>query len=209
MTAVKQLKAEVRDRVGKGAARAIRRQGKVPAVIYGAGKPPQSIALDFNQTHQLIYAGHFLTTIFEVEVGAEKTRVIPRDFQLDPVRDTPVHVDFLRVDRDATIDVEVPVHFINQDASPGLKQGGSLNVVSHHIGLTVRADAIPDAITVDLTGLEFNDTVHISDVKLPAGAVPTVTDRDFTIATIAPPTAEEASGEAGAADASGADAKKS
>ncbi|GGC80436.1 50S ribosomal protein L25/general stress protein Ctc [Chelatococcus reniformis] len=207
MTAVKQLKAEVRDRVGKGAARAIRRQGLVPAVIYGAGKPAQSIALDFNHTRQLIYAGHFLTTIFEVEVGTEKTRVIPRDFQLDPVRDTPVHVDFLRIGRDATIDVEVPVHFINQDASPGLKQGGSLNVVSHHVGLTVRADSIPEAITVDLKGLEFNDTVHISDVRLPVGAVPTITDRDFTIATIAPPTVAEAAADGAAADAP-ADAKK-
>lgn len=188
MTAVKQINASARDRVGKGAARAVRRQGLVPAVIYGGGQPPVSIALDFNQTKQLIFAGHFLTTIFEVEVGSQTHRVIPRDYQLDPVKDTPLHVDFLRVNRNATVEVEVPVHFINHEASPGLKAGGTLNIVRHAVELSVAADAIPEALTVDLTGREIGDSIHISAIALPAGAEPTITDRDFTIATIVPPT---------------------
>lgn len=192
MTAVKQIIAEARTRVGKGAARELRRQGRSPAVIYGAGQEPLPISIEYAPLRQAIYAGGFMTTIFEIEVGSKKERVIPRDYQLDPVRDTPLHVDFLRVTRDATVEVEVPVHFINQDAAPGLKAGGALNVVSHHIGLTVRADSIPEAIEVDLTGLDFNDSIHISNVKLPKGATPTITDRDFTIASITAPVAEEA-----------------
>jgi len=187
MTDVKQIKAVARDRVGKGAARAVRRQGQVPAVIYGAGQPATPVALDFNETKRLIFAGHFLTTIFEVDLGGEKTRVIPRDYQLDPVKDTPVHVDFLRVSKDATISVEVPVHFINQAASPGIKAGGTLNIVHHTIELIVPADAIPDAIEVDVTGLEIGASIHLNDIKLPQGARATTHERDFTVATIVAP----------------------
>ncbi|ALA16487.1 MULTISPECIES: 50S ribosomal protein L25/general stress protein Ctc [Chelatococcus] len=203
MSAVKQLKASARERVGKGAARAVRREGRVPAVIYGLGEAPQPIALDFNETKRLIFSGGFLTTLFEIDVDGSKTRAIPRDFQLDPVKDTPLHVDFLRVTRDATVNVEVPVHFLNQEASPGLKRGGTLNVVRHTVELVVPVDAIPDAIDIDLTGREIGDSIHISAVKLPAGASPVIQDRDFTIATLVAPSklAAEAAEEAAAGEA--------
>jgi ribosomal protein bL25 (Ctc-form) len=134
MASMKQLDAEKRERVGKGAARATRRDHRVPAVIYGGGQAPVSISLDYNRTNQLIYAGHFLTTVFEIKVADETIRAIPRDYQLHPVKDTPVHVDFLRLAVGSTIRVEVPVHFINHEASPGLKQGGALNIVRHALG---------------------------------------------------------------------------
>jgi len=202
MSAVKQLKASARERVGKGAARAVRRQGRIPAVIYGLGEAPQPISLDFNETKRLIFAGGFLTTVFEIDVDGKKTRAIPRDYQLDPVKDMPLHVDFLRVTQDATVNVEVPVHFFNHEASPGLKRGGTLNVVRHTVELIVPVDAIPDSIDVDLTGREIGDSIHISAVKLPAGVKPVIQDRDFTIATLVAPSglvAEEA--EAAAAEA--------
>ena len=186
MSAVKELKAVVRDRVGKGAARAVRRSGQVPAVIYGGGEPPHAIALNGNETQRLIYAGHFLTTVFEVDVDGAKTRVIPRDYQLDPVRDIPMHVDFLRVAAGQTLTVEVPVHFVGHETSPGLKRGGTLNVVRHAIELIVPTDAIPDAIEADLSTLDIGDSLHVSAVKLPEG-VRAAIDRDFTIATIATP----------------------
>jgi large subunit ribosomal protein L25 len=187
MSAVKQIQAVARDRVGKGAARAVRRQGQVPAVIYGGGAPAEPIALDFNQMKQAIFAGHFLTTIFEIDVDGKKTRALPRDYQLDPVKDFPVHVDFLRLAEGQTLTVEVPVHFINQEASPGLKRGGTLNVVRHTVELLVPADGIPDSIDVDLTGFDIGSSIHISVVKLPEGTRPTITDRDFTIATLVAP----------------------
>jgi large subunit ribosomal protein L25 len=201
MAAVKQLQAVARDRVGKGAARAVRRQGQVPAVIYGAGSPPDAIALDLNQTKQLIGAGRFLTTIFDIDVGGRTTRAIPRDFQLDPVKDFPVHVDFLRLAEGQAITVEIPVRFVNQEASPGLKRGGALNVVRHTIELTVPADAIPDVLVADLAGLDINDSLHISAIPLPEGAKPTITDRDFTVATIAPPSGMTDEAPAAAAEA--------
>jgi large subunit ribosomal protein L25 len=176
-----------RDRAGKGAARAVRRQGRVPAVIYGAGQPPEPIALDFNLAKQLIFAGRFLTTVFEIDVEGRKTRAIPRDYQLDPVKDLPVHVDFMRLAEGQRIRVEVPVRFINQEASPGLKRGGTLNIVRHTVELLVPADAIPDSLDADLAGLDINDSLHISAIKLPEGARPTITDRDFTVATVAVP----------------------
>jgi large subunit ribosomal protein L25 len=181
------LKATPRDRVGKGAARAARRQGLVPAVIYGAKEPPLPISLAYKEISARIFGGGFLNTVLDIEVEGVRTRVIPRDYQLDPVRDFPVHVDFLRIAEGATVTVEVPVHFVNQEASPGLKRGGVLNIVRHTIELVCPADRIPDHLTVDLAGLDINDSVHISDVALPADARPTITDRDFTIATIAAP----------------------
>src|SRR3954453_2902708 len=187
MASVKQLQAVARDRAGKGAARTVRRQGRVPAVIYGAGQPPEPIALDFNLAKQLIFAGRFLTTVFEIDVEGRKTRAIPRDYQLDPVKDLPVHVDFMRLAEGQRIRVEVPVRFINQEASPGLKRGGTLNIVRHTVELLVPADAIPDSLDADLAGLDINDSLHISAIKLPEGARPTITDRDFTVATVAVP----------------------
>ncbi|WP_150286352.1 50S ribosomal protein L25/general stress protein Ctc [Rhabdaerophilum calidifontis] len=185
MSTIKQLAATRRERVGKGAARAVRREGRVPAVIYGGGQAPVSISLDFKETNRLIYAGHFLTTVFAIDVEGETIRAIPRDYQLDVVRDFPVHVDFLRLGEGATVRVEVPVHFINQDKCPGLKAGGVLNIVRHAVEFNVPADKIPDSITVDLAEAKVGDSLHISAVKLPEGAKPVISDRDFTIATIA------------------------
>jgi large subunit ribosomal protein L25 len=204
MSAVKQLQAVARDRVGKGAARAVRRQGQVPAVIYGAGAPAEPIAIDYNQAKQLIFAGHFLTTIFEIEVEGRKTRAIPRDYQLDPVKDFPVHVDFLRLAEGQRIRVEVPVHFVNQEASPGLKRGGTLNIVRHSIEMQVPADAIPEFLTADLTGFDIGDSLHISAIELPPDTKPTIAERDFTVATIVAPSGLKE--EAAAAAAAPADA---
>ena len=186
MSAAKELTAVARDRVGKGAARALRRNGQIPAVIYGGGTAATPIALDANRMTHLIYAGHFKTTIFELDVDGKKTRVIPRDYTLDPVKDTPIHVDFLRVKAGQKLTVEVPVHFVNGEASPGIKNGGVLNVVRHSIELEVPADQIPEGIEVDLTGAQMGDSIHISSVKLPPNVDLTI-DRDFTIATIAVP----------------------
>jgi large subunit ribosomal protein L25 len=186
MSAVKELKAEARERVGKGGAREVRRAGRIPAIIYGSGTDPLPIALDGNQMRQLIFAGHFLTTIFEVEVNGQRARVIPRDYQLDPVKDVPLHVDFQRLAAGQTITVEVPVHYVGQDECPGLKRGGTLNVVRHTVELDVPSDTIPDAIEASVAGLDINDSLHISAVKLPEGAKPVI-DRDFTLATIAVP----------------------
>jgi large subunit ribosomal protein L25 len=181
----------------------VRREDKVPAVIYGDKKPPIPIALPQRQLTQRLHAGGFLTHITTIDVNGEKVRVIPRDYQLDPVRDFLVHVDFLRVGEGARLTLDIPVHFINEHASPGLKRGGALNIVRHTIELHVPADAIPEFIEVDLTGLDIGDSLHISAVTLPPGVAPTITDRDFTVATIAGhgasavETSEAAEGEAG------------
>ena len=184
MAQISELTAEVRERVGKGAARAVRRNGMVPAVVYGEKKTPLAISLPLKDVTTRLHAGGFLTHILAITVGGETIRVIPRDYQLDPVRDFLVHVDFLRVSEGTRLTLEVPVHFVNEAASPGIKRGGALNIVRHTIELSVPADAIPESIEVDLTGLDIGDSLHISAVSLPAGAVPTI-DRDFTIATIA------------------------
>ena len=188
MAATKQLAATVRSGTGKGAARSVRREGRIPGVIYGGGEAAQPISLDYKTLNQLIYAGHFLTSIFELEVGGSKQRVIPRDYQLDVVKDTPLHVDFLRLKAGSRLRVDVPVHFINQDQSPGIKKGGNLNIVRHTVQMSVPADAIPDALVCDLTGVDINESLHISRFKLPEGCKPVITDRDFTVATLAPPT---------------------
>lgn len=204
MTAIKELKAQARTKVGKGAARAERRAGRVPAVIYGDGKAPVGITLDHIEINKIIYAGHFLTTLFNVEVEGEKHRVIPRDYQLDPVKDFPLHIDFLRVAVGASLAVDVPVHFLNAETAPAIKQGGTLNIVSHTVSLNVPADAIPDAIEVDLSGYNFGDSIHLSAIKLPAG-VTWAGHGDDTLATITAPSglkeAEEDEAAAAAADA--------
>jgi large subunit ribosomal protein L25 len=189
MAETKTLAATVRSGTGKGAARSTRREGRIPAVIYGGGDAAQPISLDYREVNKLIYAGHFLTTIYEIDVGGVQQRVIPRDYQLDRIKDHPVHVDFLRLKPGTTLRINVPVHFINQDVSPGIKKGGALNIVRHTVGLKVPADSIPEAIIVDLSGLDIAESIHISVVTLPAGCRPTDTRYDFTIATIAPPVA--------------------
>ena len=149
MAETKVLKAQARDGVGKGAAREMRRQGLVPAVIYGDKKPPVTIALAYKDAYKHIYAGGFLSHIIELDVDGTKHRVIPRDYQLDPVKDFPLHVDFLRIGKGSKINVQVHVNFINEEASPGLKRGGTLNIVHHTLDLTVAADNIPEEVTVD------------------------------------------------------------
>lgn len=181
-----ELTATVREKVGKGAARATRREGLVPAVVYGGKLPSLAISLSFRDINHRIYGGGFFTTLATIDVGGEKVRVIPRDYQLDPVKDWPMHVDFMRVVEGSRLTIDVPVHFINEEASPGIKRGGVLNVVRHTVNLDCPADSIPEQIVCDLTGLDINDSVHISSVSLPDGAKPTI-DRDFTIATIAAP----------------------
>ena len=205
----KKLVATVRSGTGKGAARSVRREGKIPGVIYGGGEAPTPITLNFKDLNKLIYAGHFLTTIFDIEIDGKTERAIPRDYQLDVVRDTPMHVDFLRLKAGSRLKVNVPVHFINQEVAPGIKRGGSLNIVLHTIELLVPADAIPESITADLAGLDFNDALHISAIKLPEGVKPT-DKANFTIVTIAPPAGgseEAAPAAAAAAPAKGAAAK--
>ena len=201
MASVKELKAVARDRVGKGAARAVRRQGHVPAVIYGDGAPAEPITLDFNQMKQAIFAGHFLTTIFEIDVDGQKTRALPRDYQLDPVKDFPVHVDFLRLSEGQTIRVTVPVHVVGQENSPGLKRGGTLQIVGHAVELLVPADAIPDAVEVSVAALDIGGTAHLSDIVLPPGAKSLAQD-DVTLVTVVAPSGlneDTAAGEAAAA----------
>jgi len=199
MTAVKQIEASARTQVGKGAARAVRRQGQTPAVIYGAGEAPQAIALNANQTRLMIYGGHFLTTIFEINVGGKKTRVIPRDYQLDPVKDFPIHVDFLRVAAGQTIKVMVPVHVVDQEACPGLKSGGTLQIVEHNVEIDVAPENIPESLDVSVAGLGVATSIHVNDIKLPAG-VSLTTRENLTLVTIVAPSVIEDAAAEGAAE---------
>ncbi|TDQ66950.1 large subunit ribosomal protein L25 [Maritalea mobilis] len=184
-----ELKAKARDRVGKGASRALRREGQVPAVIYGDNKSPLSITVTYKDAMKRIQQGGFLSQVITVDVDGENHRVIPRDYQLEPVRDFLVHIDFLRVSKSSVISVEVPVHFLNEEKCPGLKRGGVLNVVRHTVELNCPADSIPEALEIDLSAAEVGDSLHISAVTLPKGVTPVITDRDFTVATIAAPSA--------------------
>jgi large subunit ribosomal protein L25 len=197
------MAATARDKVGKGSARASRREGHVPAVIYGDGKPPLSITVERKQLVRDLETGSFFTSIYDVQIDGTGNRVLPRDVQLHPVSDIPMHVDFLRIGANTTVAVEVPVEFLNEDTCPGLRQGGVLNVVRYAVEVSCRPDLIPNSIVVDLAGAEMGDSLHISAVELPEGVTATITDRDFTIATIAAPTvvvdedpdAEDADGE--------------
>ncbi len=180
-----ELKATAREGTGKLANRALRAQKLVPGVVYGGEHSPANIALEYKLLWQHYQTGHFLSTVFMLDLDGKKERVIPRDVQVDPVRDFPIHVDFMRVSRSSRIDVSVPVQFLNEEASPGLKRGGVLNIVRHEVELSCPADSIPERITADLTGLDIGDSIHISAVKLPAGITPVIAGRDFTIATIA------------------------
>jgi large subunit ribosomal protein L25 len=182
------LSAQPRDRVGKGAARAARRAGKVPAVLYGGKQPPLPLSVDPAAVARQLATGAFFTTMIELDVGGETHRALARDVQFHPVNDRPEHVDFLRVTAETLITVEVPVIFDNEETCPGLKRGGVLNVVRHEIELECRADAIPHSLHADLSTFDIGDSIHISHIPLPPGVTPTITDRDFTVATIAAPT---------------------
>ncbi len=190
------ITAKRRERAGKGPARAARRAGRVPGVIYGAKKDPAMVTLDPRELDRELNTGGFMATIYDVQIEQDKERVLPRDVQFDPVTDRPIHVDFLRVSATTSVTVQVPVNFLNEEESPGLKRGGLLNVVRHEIEMICRADAIPSGIEVDLTGLDIGDSVHISMISLPDGVAPTITDRDFTVATIAAPTVAQEEEEA-------------
>lgn len=183
------LTAQARDRAGKGVARALRREGRVPAVVYGDKKSPDLISLGYHEIMNLWNKGSFMSNLLDLEIDGKSQRVLPRDVQLDPVRDFVLHVDFLRLSKGATITVEVPVQFINEEESPGIKRGGVLNVVRHEVELSCPAESIPSSIKIDLTGIDIGDSIHISSVKLPEGVTPTITDRDFTVATLAAPAA--------------------
>jgi large subunit ribosomal protein L25 len=181
----------------------------VPAVIYGGKEPPVLVALEMKDLARRAHGAAFFTHLLELDVGGKKHRVLPRDVQFHPLKDHPIHVDFLRVSTDATIEVAVPVEFINQDASPGLKRGGALNIVRHEVELICPVAHIPEHITVDMTGFEVGDSVHISHVKLPPDVTPAITDRDFTIATVTAPSGlKSADAAADAAEAATAAAAK-
>lgn len=187
MSEQEQLSASAREPSGKGGARAVRREGKVPAVIYGGEEPPMTVSLPYKETNLRINQGGFLTNVLTLDIDGTAIRVIPREFQRDPVRDEPLHVDFLRITKDSVLTVEIPVNFINEEESPGLKRGGVLNIVRHAVEVTCPPDDIPDSIVIDLTGRDLGDSIHISSVVLPDRVEPTIRDRDFTIATIAAP----------------------
>ncbi len=184
------IAGERRDRAGKGAARAIRRSGRVPAVIYGGGAAPESITLGSRELTMLLNQGGFLSTLFSMEVDGQGTRAIPRDVQFHPVTDRPMHVDFLRLPEGATISVMVQVNFVDEEESEGLTRGGVLNIVRHEIELDCPADEIPESIEISLAGTDIGDSIHISAVTLPKGTSSVISDRDFTIVTIAAPKIE-------------------
>ena len=192
-----ELAAEVRERVGKGASRLLRRQGRVPAVIYGQNQAPSAIHLEEKALNRALATGHFMNTV--VTVGGVRT--LPKDVTFDVVTDRPVHVDFLRIGEHTTVTVAVPIVFTDEDSCPGIEAGGMVNVTRHEVELVVDASDIPAELTVSLKGRQVGDSIHISDVQLPAGAKPAIEDRDFAGATIVPPTVPTAADEAADADA--------
>lgn len=194
MSDILEIAAEKRERAGKGIARALRREGQVPAVIYGDSKDPETIAVSRKELTKLFNTGRLTSTLMEIELDGKKQRVIARDVQLHPVRDDILHADFLRLGKGSKIAVEVSVTFLNEETCPGLKQGGVLNVVRYTVELNCPADNIPETIELDLAEAEMNDSLHISQVSLPEGVEPVISDRDFTIATIAAPAALKSEG---------------
>lgn len=187
------LSAETRERAGKGASRELRRQNRIPAVIYGNKQDPELIHVEEKALIKLLMTGHFSNSVVELDLGGKTQITIPKDVAFHPVTDRPLHVDFLRIVKGAKVDVEVPVIFINEELSPGLKRGGVLNIVRHELELICDNDKIPDDIQIDVTGFDVGDSIHISHVKLPKGSESKITDRDFTIATIVAPSALKSS----------------
>ena len=205
MATVKELKATARPSVGKGAARAERRAGRVPGVIYGNNQPPLPISVEDRELRQRILAGRFLTTIYDIDLEGKKHRVIPRDFHLDPVRDFPIHVDFMRLGEGATIRISVPLHVQRAESSPGVKRGGTVNIVTHTIDLECGVENIPQYLEADVGALEIGHSLHLSDIKLPTG-VKALTREDSTLVTIVPPSGYAEEQKAAAAAAAGAPA---
>jgi large subunit ribosomal protein L25 len=188
------LPAEARERAGKGASRAIRREGRTPAVIYGGKEEPTLIHVEQKELVKQLMTGHFMNSIVNIEIGGKTIRTLPKDVAFHPVTDRPLHVDFLRMTGDSKVEVQVPVVFVNEDASPGLKKGGVLNVVRHELELLCPNADIPEEIQIDVTGKDVGDAIHISEVTLPKGVTSVITDRDFTIATLVAPSALKSSG---------------
>jgi large subunit ribosomal protein L25 len=203
-----ELPVVARDRAGKGAARKTRQAGLIPAVIYGAKQAATLVAIEPKILWAQLHKEDFRTQIYDLKLGSETHRVLARDVQFHPVNDRPIHVDFMRVSSDTKLHVAVPVHFINEGASPGLKRGGVLNIELHEIDVVCTADNIPHGINIDLTGMDIGRSIHISQVTLPEGVRPFISDRDFTVASIAPPTVVKAGDGAPAAAAPAAEAKK-
>ena len=195
------LPAEARQRAGKGASRALRRDGRVPAVIYGGKKEPLAVHVEEKLLAKMLSTGHFMNSVVMVDAGGEPHRTLPKDVQFHPVSSRPVHVDFLRIDEHSQVTVNVPVRFDDEEESPGIKRGGVLNIVQHELELVCPASQIPDEIHISLAGLDIGDSIHISDVKLPEGTKAAIDDRDFTVATIVAPSAMKAEEEEAAAAA--------
>ena len=187
------LSAETRERAGKGASRLLRREGRIPAVIYGNNEAPTGIHIEEKLLMKALMTGHFMNSVVMIDVGGKAVRTLPKDVQFHPVSDRPLHADFLRISEHAEVHVDVPVHFIDEELSPGIKRGGVLNIVRHELEIICDAANIPDEIAVSLTGLEVGDSIHISAVTLPDGVKSAITDRDFTIATIVAPSALKSS----------------
>ena len=183
------LPAETRDRAGKGASRALRNQGRVPAVVYGANQEPLSIHVEEKLLAKMLSTGHFMNSVVMIDAAGQATRTLPKDVQFHPVTSRPVHVDFLRIGENSKVTVAVPVRFVDEEKSPGIKRGAVLNIVRHDLELSCDAADIPDDVVISLAGLDVGDSIHISAVQLPNGATSTITDRDFTIATIVAPSA--------------------
>jgi large subunit ribosomal protein L25 len=183
-----ELKVEPRTKLGKGPTYRTRRQGLIPGVVYGGDSAPEAIQVDERTLVRHYSTGVFLQTLVNLETGGKKTRVIPRAVQVDPVTDRPIHIDFLRLTPGGSVTLDIPVHFRGHENSPGLKRGGVLNVVRHEVALRCPVEAIPEYIEGDLADLDIGDSLHISAFTLPQGATPMIRERDFTVATIAPPT---------------------
>ena len=199
-----EIKAAARPQSGKGGARAVRREGRVPAIIYGEQQAPETISIDGSELWKVFQKGRFLSTVLELDIAGRKSKVLPRDVQLDAIRDFPIHVDFQRVGASSRVRVVVPVRFVNEGLSPGLKRGGVLNIVRHELEVTCPPDKIPEFFEVNLEGLEIGRSIHISALKLPEGVQSTILNRDFTVATIAGKKSDEEAKPAEGAAAEGA-----
>ena len=183
------LPAETRERAGKGASRALRRDGRVPCVIYGDKKEPLSFHVEEKLLTKMLSTGHFMNSVIMVDLKGKSNRTLPKDVQFHPVSSRPIHVDFLRIGEHSQVNVNVPVHFTDEETSPGIKRGGVLNIVRHDLELICDASEIPEQILISLDGLDIGDSIHISSVKLPKGSKSAIDDRDYTIATLVAPSA--------------------
>jgi large subunit ribosomal protein L25 len=199
------LSAETRERAGKGASRMLRREGRVPAVVYGNNEAPLSIHIEEKVLVKALSGGHFMNSVVMIDAGGGAVRTLPKDVQFHAVSDRPLHVDFLRISEHAKVTVAVPIRFTDEEKSPGLKRGGVLNAVRHDLELTCDAAEIPEQVEISLAGLDIGDSLHISAVPLPQGAVSAITDRDFTIATIVSPSVYKVEAEDAVAAAEGVD----